>query len=368
MRKPSSSNPSEDPSDPLDPDWAPQIPSIWDDEDEDPEPFAFDPPWSVATPAAEWLDPAAWMAAERGAATALAAAVAAVVRLDERLLGMDPATRAGAHTRLALETVPDLLWFEGVRVRPEHLALAGADRMGGGEDAPIIARALWAVRRMTAGPRLTQVPSAEEVRAFLGLAAPADMQAWEAPGMPEPIGVDAMALADWSAALAKLGDAHPLTRAAMAGALWQGLGVTGGDRLLEPALVLARLAAAAGQGGLIALPLGPARPTGDAGAETRLHAGLARMAEGAQAGLRLLDRTRAWHARAEAATTGLKGHGVPQLVDLLATRPIVSGPLVAESLDLTDRHARRLLKAFEERQLIREMTGHARFRFWATRL
>ena len=382
MRKPSSSNPSEDPSDPLDPDWAPQIPSIWDMDEDDGDDaergIAAAPPWPIANDILAWPDPAAWIRAEGAAGRALAEATAAVVRLDERLLGMDADARKGARLRIALEAVPELLWSEGVRLRPEYLALAGVDRLGGGDDAPLLARAAWAVRRMTATAGLdTSAVGPKEMRAFLGLREPgsatdgADSSQeddFQVLGLPEPHRVEPEALDEWCAVVSALGEAHPLTRAVAGGALWAGLGVTDAAYLVEPAMVMGVLGAAAGQGGVIAAPVGRLRPGSGGEVLTRLEAGLDRIAEGARTALMQLGLVAAWQGRAIRVTDGLKGKGPVALIALFSARPVVSARDIATALDLTDRHARRLVDKFAELGLVRELTGHGRFRYWAARL
>ena len=117
----------------LDPDWAPQIPSIWDVEDEsdEPEPLSsedpFAPPFEMARPRSEWLDPRNWAEAGHGAGAAMVHAAEATARLDERLRRQPEAQRTASQERLALEDISALLWAEGARLRAETLALAGAE-------------------------------------------------------------------------------------------------------------------------------------------------------------------------------------------------------------------------------------------------
>lgn len=356
------------PAEMLEDDWAPQLPSIWDTNDPDDDEHTADPPWIVGIDRSANYGSETWLVAEASCGRALAAAAAAVARLDERLLCLDPSALTGARLRIALESVPDLLWSEGVRLRPERLALAGADRVGGGEDAGTIARALWAVRRMVTHMPLDATPSTEQMRRFLGLTAPPGTDARDSPGVPDLATVDPAALEEWCEILAHLNDVHHLSRAVAAGGLWQTLGVTSLERLLEPAMIVAHLGAGAGQGGLAALPLAPSRMSGRADATARMSAGLIRIADGARTALSQLDRVAAWQRRASDATEDMPGRARTRLIELLAARPIISASLAAGTLDLTDRHARRLLSAFEVRGLVRELTGHSRFRYWTAGL
>ena len=51
---------------------------------------------------------------------------------------------------------------------------------------------------------------------------------------------------------------------------------------------------------------------------------------------------------------------LPELVDLVIARPIVSAEMIAQSLDVTPQAARRIVSELG----IREMTGRGRFRAW----
>jgi hypothetical protein len=362
-----------------DPDWAPQLPSIWDTHDPEDEDQSLDdplsPPITMAMPAPDWLDPAAWIMAEAGAGRALATAAEAVGRLDERLRRVPEALRLAWRQRLALEDVSVLLWAEGVRVRPETLALADADRIGRAEDEDhVVARAAWARRRLLGQGSL---PTAgEDLPVFLGraaLAQDAGGDGWR--DVPEgliPAGPGPRACDAWCAAMAALGDAHPLTRSAAGFHLWRGLGLSGPGAWLEPGVVAARLAGQSARGGFASAVLcagserALARPGGDAAA--RLGMWLSGLAEAVEHAQMTLDRIEAWQARAHDHASGLKGKGAPALIALLAARPVISAKDAATELDLSPVQARTLLNRLHALGLTRELTGHTRFRFWTARV
>ncbi len=56
-----------------------------------------------------------------------------------------------------------------------------------------------------------------------------------------------------------------------------------------------------------------------------------------------------------------RGHSrLPQLVDLVIARPVVSASLIAQELDITPQGALVLTKELN----LREMTGRGRYRAW----
>lgn len=362
-------------------DWTGQIPSIWDTgETQDPyesdilsDQDVFAPPIPMAARRPAWFDPQVWMEAEHRAGRALADAAEAVGRLDERLRRVSEATRQAWRERLALEDISGLLWAEGVRLRAETLALADADRLGRTEDDDrIIARGQWALRRLTGQGNVPR--NAEEMPAFLGRAprsaeALSGESAWT--GLSEtliPPGPDSCTASPWCAAMDALEDAHPLTRSAVAFHLWRGLGLSGPEIWLEPGVVAARIAATGARGGLSVAPLmagsGRALTGHGGGAGERLTAWLSGLTHAAGHAQMALDRIEAWHEAACDRATGFKGKGAPALIGLLAARPIVSARDVAAALAVSTVQARTLLNRLHALGLIRELTGHTRFRYW----
>lgn len=368
----------------------------------------YEPPIPGPAREPEWTLPEAWHAAERSAGRALAAAAEAVGRLDERLRRVAEAQRRAWRERLALEDISGLLWAEGLRLRPETLALADAGRVGRSDDEDrVLLRAQWARRRMTgpseglgenaatsrgtgrsvAGRAGSWAPprNGQGVLAFLGRVAPVrgreDDTPDNTPGevtarawadLPEaliPAGPDPEAAARWARALADLDELHPLTRSAAAFHIWRRSGLSQPGELLEAAVMAARIAGSAGRGGLLAVPLtggGGRLTTGQGGdAAERLTDWLRGLAQAADQAQLFLDRIELWHEQSTARSAHLNGKGAPALLALLAARPILSGRDTAEALSITEVQARHLLNRFEKLGLIRELTGHSRFRFWA---
>lgn len=294
-------------------------------------------PWFLPAAEEEAPPPALrlddWARAEAGQAARLARVAARFGALDDRL-ARGP---AGWRQRLALREAADLAWRAGVRVAPERLALWLALREGGAEDAAALAQAAWAVRRLSGGPGPEAGPAA-----FLGRAGAAAL----------------------SRPLAAAAGLHPVTRGALALALWSRAGPGRAADRLEAAVVAGRIAAAEAQGGAVFAPqAGGPTAGGDAGA--RLADWLFRLDQGLISAMRQLDALEAWEARARTATADLSGRTPPRLIAALAAWPMLSAPM-AERLAGTSRAAaQRNLAMLEARGLVRELTGQGRFRFWA---
>lgn len=79
------------------------------------------------------------------------------------------------------------------------------------------------------------------------------------------------------------------------------------------------------------------------------------------AGIKEHDRLIAARAQLERRTVNRRGHSrLPQLVDLVISRPVVSASLIAKELDITPQGALVLTKELN----LREMTGRGRYRAW----
>ncbi|MWD28414.1 hypothetical protein E0K89_013095, partial [Aquicoccus sp. SCR17] len=176
-------------------------------------------------PTATLFDPAPWREAEAAHARELAEVAALFGALDQRQLMGPP----GWRQRLALREVSDLGWWTGDRVDPDRLALWIALRVGSTRDnARALARAGWAVRRLTQGFGPEQ-----------GLSAFLERRP-RAPSGPE------VAVEDSIADLAEVmvaGEAlHPVTAAARLFQAWGALGPDGAAGI-EAAVLAARHAA-----------------------------------------------------------------------------------------------------------------------------
>ncbi|MBM2323268.1 MULTISPECIES: hypothetical protein [Marivita] len=307
------------------------------------------PPGPRAEPhEAEALDD--WRKAEAAHAARLARVAGRVGALDDRL----KRGPEGWRHRLALIEAGDLSWFAGDRIGPDRLALWISMRLWGvHDDTTALARVGWAIRRLTGGP-------GPEV----------DLSAFLDRRDPENLDDEAEPFADraggWLDLMAQAAELHPITRACAGYHLWSlaGLGQHG-DRM-EAAVTAARIAAGEGRGAVFApLAMGGAGGLRASGPPAdRLARWLDGMETACLTAMRHLDDIEAWSARAEADMTSLSGKTPRALRAVLTEWPLVSAPM-AEALTGASRAAvQRNLAWMEAHGLIREMTGHGRYRMW----
>jgi hypothetical protein len=291
-----------------------------------------------------------WVQAEGAQAARLARVAGRLGALDDRLRRGPE----GWRHRLALIEAADLSWFVGDRVGPDRLGLWISMRLAGvQEDTGALARAGWAVRRLTGGPG----PEA-------GLSEFLDRRD------PENITDETERFGDraggWLDLMTAASGLHPITRACMGFHLWSlaGLGQHG-DRM-EAAVTAGRIAASEGKGAVFApLAMGGAGGLRAGGSPAER---LARWFDGTESAtltaMRHLDDIEAWTARAETLMTSLSGRTPPALRAVLTEWALVSAPM-AETLTGVSRAAvQRNLAWMEARGLIREVTGQGRFRMW----
>ncbi|TRD15668.1 hypothetical protein [Palleronia caenipelagi] len=289
-----------------------------------------------------------WRAAEAGQAARLAQAAGRLGALGDRL-SRGP---EGWRHRLALTEAAELSWIAGDRVGADRLALWMALHLAGvQDDMAALARAAWAMRRLTGGPG----PEA-------GLAGFLDRRDPEA-GTGEDRFADRAG--GWEAAMAEASALHPITRAAMGVHLWAlaGLGEAGDP--LEAAVTAARIAAS--DSGAVFAPVamggaGALRPGGTPG--ERLGRWLSGMESGVLAAMRHLDEIELWSARAEATMSRLSGRTPPALRKAFASWPLLSAPMAEDLTGASRAAVQRNLTWMEEHGLIREVTGQGRFRMW----
>ena len=94
---------------------------------------------------------------------------------------------------------------------------------------------------------------------------------------------------------------------------------------------------------------------------TRLLASLAAFRAGAEAGLKEHDRLLLAQQQLQRRLAGRRQSSrLPQLVDLVLSRPMVSAGMIAEALSITPQGALRLAAELN----LRELTGRGRFRAW----
>jgi hypothetical protein len=293
-----------------------------------------------------------WRKAEAGHAARLARVAGKLGALDDRLRrGPD-----GWRHRLALIEAADLSWFAGDRIRQDRLALWISLRLSGvQDDTAALARVGWAVRRLTAGPG----PEAD-LSAFLDRRDPENLD-----DVAEPFADRA---GGWLNLMEQTADLHPITRGCLGFHLWSlaGLGQHG-DRM-EATVTAARIAASEGRGAVFApLAMGGAGGLRAGGPPAeRLARWLDGMLTASLTAMRHLDDIEAWSARAEAEMSPLSGKTPRAMRAVLAEWPLVSAPM-AEALTGASRAAvQRNLAWMEARGLVREMTGHGRYRMWRT--
>jgi hypothetical protein len=339
---------------------------------EDPEPAPF-------APRRERLifEPEEW----RDAEGVLAALCHDAGRLAERL----EAPPGGAE-RLALQEAASLSWWSGDRIGADRLGLWLALRLGAtGEDAPGVARAAWAARRLGAArPRAGDWGTV--IGGHLGLSGE------DRVGDPSRVGqtgLDHLAaaesrseaaldhLADTCEGLEPMAGLSPVTLGCLGFHLWRmadpappdGLPADPRVREVEAAVLGARLAAGFGAGqGLLFLPLtltGFSALTASGPAERRLSAWIAGAHQATLSALLLLKRLSDWQAAAAQATADLSGRTPARLIACLARWPLVSAPLAEAETGASRAAVQRNLDLLVARGLAREATGQGRYRVWA---
>ncbi|PVE52271.1 RHE_PE00001 family protein [Rhizobium rhizogenes] len=175
-------------------------------------------------------------------------------------------------------------------------------------------------------------------------------------------------LADWEAVLARTEDLPPVLQAIVALDAWNEIAV------LQHAPWLGRLLAAAilREGGvttgthLAAINLGlkaiPVDRRRHRDRETRLLAIARALTVAAETGLREHDRLMLARQMMMRKLEGRRTSSrLPELVDLVMARPLISAGMVAKTLEVTPQGARRIVQELG----LREMTGRGRFRAWA---
>ena len=291
-----------------------------------------------------------WLQAEAGLAARLARVAGRLGALDERLRRGPE----GWRHRVALIEAAELSWSVGDRVTPDRLALWIALRLSGAqEDTGALARAGWAVRRLTGG-----IGPEQSLSDFLGR------------HDPETLDTDAERFADradgWRDLMAEAGALHSISRACMGYHLWSLAGLGGHDDRMEAAVTAGRMAASEAKAAVFApLAMGGAGSLRAGGAPAeRLARWLDGMEGAILTAMRHLDDIEAWAARAETVMARLSGRTPKALRLVLTEWPLVSAPM-AETLTGASRAAvQRNLAWMEERGLIREVTGQGRFRMW----
>ncbi|NEX48599.1 hypothetical protein G3572_20585 [Rhodobacter sp. ETT8] len=291
-----------------------------------------------------------WQRAEAGCAARLARVAGRLGALDERL----KRGPEGWRHRLALIEAADLSWFVGDRIGSDRLALWISMRLSGvQDDTAAMARAGWAVRRLTGGPR-------PEV----------DLAAFVDRRDPENLADEAEPFADraggWLDLMLQANDLHPITRACLGFHLWNLAGLGQHGDWIEAAVTAARIAASEGRGAVFApLAMGGAAGLRAGGPPAdRLARWLDGMESACLTAMRHMDDIEAWASRAEVEMAPLSGKTPPALRAVLVEWTFVSAPMAAALTGASRAAVQRNLIWMEARGLIREVTGQGRFRMW----
>lgn len=302
-----------------------------------------------------------WQKAERANYRGLVRAAEAVARFGARLQALP----SDVVERVALQSVAAILRSEGVWLKPEQIALFRALRISPEDGTRDLERASWAVRRLIA--MRGAAPVEDDLRAFLGRRKVQERQSL--PNEDRALGEELdVAGADWSEKMGDVGDVHALTRAACGLFLWRRLQITAPDEALEP-MVAAALIGAAGQAPFLPVPEGVAPLHMRAKTPQEALESFYQAAEqGALTALLEVERLLVWRAKAREATGDLSGRTPRSLVETALRFPVFSAELAARLADCAPMSARRNLKLFEDRGLLREVTGQKRYRFWSAQL
>lgn len=301
------------------------------------------------------FDPEAWSAAQSSLARELAEVAGLFGALDQRLRDAP----VGWRSRLALREVADLSWWTGDRLGADRIALWVSLRIGSTEDTEqALAHAGWAMRRLSSGPFPFDGPAVFLERTSRSLA---DFDKQEAPDL---------ALADLAELMASGKGLHPIVAAARLFHAWRAL-CGSGSADIEAAVLAARHAAltgrAPGQGALF-MPLaqtGSEALRGQGEPEAKLKSWLRGAERATIAALLHLDQVSEWHGLAKRRIVDLSGRTPPRLLELLESWPQVTAPMAEAEIGASRAAVQRNLAVFEERGLIREVTGQGRYRVWS---
>lgn len=330
-----------------------------------PDPEADDlPPGAPPLPRARrapLFDPAPWRAAQDSLSADLARLTQVFGELDSRLRGAGE----GLLQSLALREVADLSWWLGDRLSGERIGLWAALRIGSIEDTEqALARAGWALRRLSGGP-----PPGAGLAAFLERAGEASDPG---SGADLPNG-EAGTLADLADLLAQTEGLHPVVQGAFLFHAWRALDPSP-SRDIEAAVLAARQAATMthrpGQGALF-LPLamtGTRALRGQGDPAHKLSAWIAGAEQATLAALLQLDRIVAWEQAAQAAVADLSGRTPARLLAVFAAWPLVTAPLAEAETGASRAAVQRNLDRLVGRGLLREVTGQGRYRVWTAAL
>ncbi|MBM1222464.1 hypothetical protein JQU17_19830 [Ponticoccus sp. SC2-23] len=306
---------------------------------------------SESHPGRELFDPGPWLRAQSDHVVELAGLCADLGRLDERL-HRGP---AGWRQRLALAEAVGLSWWAGDRIGAEQLSLWQAARLSGpDEDALGLARAGWALRRLSSGPEPAADPGL-----FLERAGAGD------PGTSDPIADDLAEVLEGTEGL------HPVVAAARLFHLWKRRGPVGPAAMIEAAVLAMRVARPRPIGveqGLIFLPLARRSTlalTSSGPPSNRLAAWLQQAHQAVRSALSETDRLLSWEEIVRQRVEPRPGGSLDAVIHLLRDWPLVSAPMAEAQTGSSRATVQRHLALLEAQGLTREASGQDRYRIWS---
>ena len=343
--------------------------SPYDPEDTDEDDLWFLPampedraPTDMPLPAAvrtKRFKPDDWLLAETEVGRLFAEAAAQLARYDERLRRLP-----GCHERIALLSASAALEVQGDWLPAERIALYVALRERGGDEALELRQADWAVRRYLSGldPR-------DDLSGYLGRH-PTDRDGFlDLDLFGEPArGEEFSNLSrEWLSFLDAMeaNYAPPLIRAGAAFHHWRTSAISAPGIITEPAVIASVLAADELQAGFVPVTLGGRLDLlAQGGTEARLRGWLRAVRDGCARALLELERVETWRNRATDATRDLSGKTPPRIIDTLVRSTLTSTDMLSSATKSSKAAIRRNMAEFENRGLVREVTGQGRYRFW----
>ena len=261
----------------------------------------------------------------------------------------------GAAERLAHAEAASLSWWTGERIGAERIALWLAWRIGAtGDDAEALFRVAWAARRL-ASDRPSARDAGNRIATHLGL---------------DPEKGQGL-FGDVAGLLPGPGDLGAVATGCAAFHLWRALEERPAHlRDIEAAVLGSRLGVAGEDRALGFLPLtlaGIGALTASGPVERKLAIWIAGAHHAVLSALMTLDRLRHWRSQAATATADLIGRTPGLLIDSLLRYPMIAAPQIVTETGASRPAVLRNLALFEERGLVREITGQRRFQVWAAR-
>ena len=339
--------------------------SIYDGEEDDASPW-FLPPMEdgvedlAATPKVGASEIAARVVAEEGKnAERLYQAGVRLGRFDRAV------AEGGPLERLRVVEVSDLMWRNGMAVRPERLALFELDGVAERDrESEDYALASWALRRLRAATAPEEI---DGLRVWL--------DRWVREGdhgqrdkfitRHDPDAVE-IALERWLKLQGALAPASAPIRAAVLANVWAATTAFGRERRLTAAMLGAVLTAAD-----LSVPFTPVAISAALWRALRMADPVAAIApwlqavrEGAERGFSDLARLADWRERAESVTSAMQAKGPGKAAALLGDHLALSVRAAADETGFSQPAMLSAMSVLEREGLAREITKARRFRHW----